>query len=62
MNLEQCNSSNTELQQRKKIAALFRQCPIPENELLRNLGLFINRQTFSRFMFFYELYQKKAPF
>ena len=31
---------------------------IPPNELLNNLGLFINRQNLSRILFMHELYQK----
>jgi len=37
---------------------LYKNCPIPDNELLSNLGLFINRQTLSRILFLNELYQK----
>jgi hypothetical protein len=47
-----------ELVLRKEFAKLFRACPIPESELLRNLGLFLNRQTLSRMLFMQELYKK----
>ena len=43
---------------RDNLLQLFRDCPIPDNELLSNLGLFISRQTLSRLLFFHELYQK----
>jgi len=33
-------------------------CPIPKEELLTNLGLFINRQSLSRIIFMHELYLK----
>ena len=36
---------------------LFKDCPIPDNELLSNLDLFMNRQTLSRIVFMHELYQ-----
>ncbi len=36
----------------------FKNAPIPDNELLTNLGLFINRQSLSRVIFMNELYQK----
>lgn len=52
------NISEQEVQERKNIIELFKNCPIPEQELLRNLSLFINRQAFSRYIFFQELYQK----
>lgn len=52
------NISEQEVKVRKNIIELFKNCPIPEEELLRNLSLFINRQTFSRYLFFHELYQK----
>jgi hypothetical protein len=37
---------------------LFKQCPIPENEILSHLGLFIKRQDLSRLLFIHELYRK----
>lgn len=43
---------------RKEFLSLFRQCPIPDNEILHNLGLFLNRQTLSRILFFHDLYKK----
>lgn len=51
-------SSAEELKHREDIYQLFRDCPIPEYEIMRNLGLFINRQTMSRYLFFHELYQQ----
>jgi len=51
-------SSPEELKHREDIYQLFRDCPIPEYEIMRNLGLFINRQTMSRYLFFHELYQQ----
>lgn len=56
--IKQGQSSAEELRQREGIYKLFRECPIPEYEVIRNLALFINRQTLSRYLFFHELYQQ----
>lgn len=37
---------------------LFNKCPIPEDEKMNHLGLFIKRQAMSRIIFMYELYKK----
>ncbi|WP_321494913.1 hypothetical protein [uncultured Desulfobacter sp.] len=55
------NSSSKEKQGRDRFFRQFEQCPIPRDELLRNLGLFINRQAISRMLFFHELYKKIVP-
>lgn len=54
-------SSEIEQKKRKDFFTLFNKCPIPENELLSNLGLFINRQSLSRMLFMNELYTKILP-
>lgn len=51
-------SSVKESEARKNFLDLFKKSPIPENELLANLGLFLNRQTLARIIFMHELYQK----
>lgn len=51
-------SKESEVKNRAEFLDLFRQTPIPENELLSNLGLYLNRQTLSRILFMHELYQK----
>jgi hypothetical protein len=51
------NASTTELSLRDQIVQDFRHCPIPDNELLSNLGLFINRQNLSQIFFMRELYE-----
>lgn len=51
-------SSQNELDAKKNFLSWFKDCPIPENEILNNLGLFTNRQALSRMLFFHELYQK----
>lgn len=52
------NSSPAEIERRGRFYQKFMQCPIPADELLPNLGLFINRHTLSRILFMHELYQK----
>jgi hypothetical protein len=39
----------------------MRATPIPPNELLSQLGLFLNRQTLSRILFMHDLYQQIVP-
>ena len=40
------------------LVQLFRDCPIPEAEILMNLGLFMNGPALARILFMVELYQK----
>jgi len=49
-------SSEKETQLRDWFLQVFKRSPIPEQELLSNLGLFISRQTLSRILFMNELY------
>lgn len=56
------NSASTqELSNREKFYEMFRHAPIPSNEMLAQLGLFLNRQSLSRILFMHELYQKIIP-
>jgi hypothetical protein len=55
------NSSAQEVSTRERFYETFTQCPIPRNELLNNLGLFLNRQTLSRILFMHDLYQRIIP-
>lgn len=43
---------------RKQFLEDFRHCPIPDEELLANLGLFVNRQTLSRLLYMHDLYRR----
>jgi hypothetical protein len=52
------NASEEEQILRRRFLDLFRKCPIPENELLMNLSLFIKRQDLSMLLFMNELYKK----
>lgn len=51
-------SNNNEIDLRNKFLNQFKECPIPDNEILQNLGLFMNRQSLSRILFMHELYKK----
>jgi len=37
---------------------LFKNTPLPDNELMDNLGLYIDRQSLTRMLFMYDLYEK----
>ena len=54
-------ASAPEQTRREGFAQTLRESPIPNTELLNNLGLYLNRQTFSRLLFFTELYQQIIP-
>lgn len=43
---------------KKQLVDHFRQCPIPDNEILSNIGLFINSKNLSRILFMNHLYQQ----
>jgi hypothetical protein len=51
-------SSNAEMALRNELKQLFKNCPIPEDEIQANLGLFLNRQSMARFLWIHELYQQ----
>lgn len=54
-------SSQKELSNRQKFQELYENCPIPVDEQLYNMGLFISRQNMMRILFIHELYQKILP-
>lgn len=54
----QRNLSQKELALRDDALKLFKECPIPESEILSNLNLFMKRQDVARLLFLNELYQK----
>jgi len=43
---------------RQEFAEIFKQCPIPDAEILSNLGLFLNSKNLSRILFMNHLYQQ----
>lgn len=46
---------------KKSLIQLLRESPIPEAELGRNLGLYMDRQALSRLLFIRDLYEKIIP-
>lgn len=52
------NPSTKEINLRESFLNLYKESPIPESEILSNLGLFTNRQLISKMLFLNELYQK----
>ena len=52
------SSSPIENNMRERFFDLFKACPIPDNEVLSNLGLFIKRQDLSKILFIHDLYRK----
>lgn len=51
-------ASKDELDSRERFLNLFNECPVPDNELLANLMLFIKRQDITRLLFLNDLYKK----
>lgn len=49
---------DAEKNRRKEFLTLLKKCPIPDNEFLQNLGLFIPPQTLSRILFMDFLYRQ----
>ena len=51
-------STESEVKNRQELITSLKNSPIPDEELVHNLGLYLNRQTLSRILFFHELYLK----
>jgi hypothetical protein len=51
-------SSGTELDARKELLGLFKNSPIPAEEMPFHLGLFVNRQLMARMLWMHEIYSK----
>ncbi len=51
------NASEQEISLRQRLIKDFRECPIPDNEILSNLSLFTSRQNLSQILFINELYE-----
>lgn len=51
-------SSQSEKDLQKQFVKMLQEAPLPEDELLANLGLFLSSKNLSRLLFFYEIYQK----
>jgi hypothetical protein len=50
--------SEEQAKNRKNLISLFRNNPLPEDELMRNLGLFLNPADLRKFLFMNDLYLK----
>lgn len=50
--------SSEESQVRDEFVRTFRECPIPDSEILGNLGLFLSSKNLSRILFMNHLYQQ----
>ena len=50
--------SETQGIERSKFFTIYKDCPIPDNEILSNLGLFLRRQLISKILYMDELYKK----
>jgi hypothetical protein len=51
-------SSPSEKETLARFVELFKSSPLPDDEILPNLGLFLTSKALSRILFFYEIYQK----
>lgn len=51
-------SSEEELKIRQEIIELFKNCPIPDDQLLANLGLFLNSKNLSRILFMDHIFKQ----
>ena len=51
-------ASSDEVSHRERLLHMFKNCPIPEDEIMANLGIFLGRQKLSRILYMHELYQK----
>ena len=51
-------SSSDEQNVQRQFVAHFKSCPLPDDEVLPNLGLFLTSKTLARILFFYEIYKK----
>lgn len=49
--------SNEEVNLQRKALDLLQECPIPKDQLLENLGLFLNAKNFSRMLFMHHIYK-----
>ena len=54
----QCYSSDEELASRSEMFDHFKSCPIPEDQILSNMGLFLNSKDLSRILFMDFLYRQ----
>ena len=58
INYDNSKSSQDEISNQHLFYNLYRQSPVIQEEVLNNLGLFINRKNLSRIIFMHNMYQK----
>ena len=51
-------SSSDEKETQKKLLQHFKNSPLPDDEILSNLGMFLTSKNLSRLLFFDEIYKK----
>lgn len=51
-------SSQSEKDDQRRLLDLLKASPLPDDEVLANLGLFLTSKTLSRVLFFHEIYRK----
>jgi hypothetical protein len=51
-------SSSSEKDYQRELVNLLKNTPLPDDELLANLGLYLSSKNLSRILFFYEMYKK----
>jgi hypothetical protein len=51
-------SSNDEREIQRQFVERYKSAPLPDDEMLPNLGLFLTSKALSRVLFFYEIYKK----
>jgi hypothetical protein len=57
MENQEMYSSKTERETRMRMVSLLKTCPIPDEDLLQNIGLFINSKNMARILFMNHIYQ-----
>jgi len=50
--------SPEEVSRREDLFELYKECPIPDDELLSNLALFISKKEFARMLYIHDLYKQ----
>jgi hypothetical protein len=59
VNIDRTHHAEPEKARRQLMLELFKQAPLPEDELLSNLGLFMSKTEFARILYMNELYRKQ---
>lgn len=52
------SSTESELARNAEFAALFRRVPLADEDLMRNLGMFVRRQVWARYLYLHELFRR----